>query len=61
MVLYAESWQERINFTETEVEVLVGEVEARKNIVCGGHRSGITNKIKASESQHVVSAGMRSV
>lgn len=44
------------NFSETEVEVLVGEVEARKIILFGGHSSGITNKRKFSEWQHVVSA-----
>ena len=31
-------------FSETEIEVLVGEVEARKQTLFGGHSSGITNK-----------------
>ena len=44
------------NFTETEIEVLVGEVEARKDILFGGHSSGVTNKIKQKEWQHVVTA-----
>ena len=44
------------NLTETEIEVLVGEVEARKNILFGGHSGGITNKRKTSEWQHVVTA-----
>ncbi|XP_041843329.1 nuclear apoptosis-inducing factor 1-like [Melanotaenia boesemani] len=44
------------NFTETEVEVLVGEVEARKNILFGGLGSGISNKRKTEEWQHVVAA-----
>ena len=37
------------NFTKTEIEVLVGEVEARKNSLFDGHSSGITNKRKTSE------------
>ncbi|XP_049426784.1 t-SNARE domain-containing protein 1-like [Epinephelus fuscoguttatus] len=51
----AEKTRER-NFTVTEIEVLVGEVEARKIILFGGHSSGITNKRKTSEWQHVVTA-----
>ena len=44
------------NFTAAEIAVLVGEVEARKNILFGGHSSGITNKRKTSEWQHIVTA-----
>lgn len=41
---------------ETYVEVLVGEVEAHKNIPYGGHSCGILNQGKAAEWQHVVAA-----
>lgn len=34
------------NFTETETDVFVGEVEARKHILFGGHISGIRDKMK---------------
>ncbi|XP_035813267.1 t-SNARE domain-containing protein 1-like [Amphiprion ocellaris] len=44
------------NFSETEIEVLVDEVEARKSILFGGHSSGITNKRKGTEWQHVVTS-----
>ena len=44
------------NFTEVEVETLVGEVEARKVVLIGGHGTGITNKRKQSEWQHVAAA-----
>lgn len=44
------------NFTEAEIGVLVGEVEARKGILFGGHSSGVTNKRKTTEWQHVVAA-----
>ncbi|XP_049913336.1 t-SNARE domain-containing protein 1-like [Epinephelus moara] len=46
----------KMDFTENEIEVLVREVEARKIILFGGHRSGVTNKRKTSEWQHVVTA-----
>ena len=42
------------NFTAAEIAVLVGEVEARKNILFGDHSSGIINKRKTSEWRHVV-------
>ncbi|KAM9544479.1 uncharacterized protein ACWYII_035815 [Salvelinus alpinus] len=41
------------NFIQCEMEILVGEVEARKNILFGGHSVGITNAKKALEWQHV--------
>ena len=44
------------NFTEVEVETLVGEVEARKEILFGGHGIGITNIKKNNEWQHVAAA-----
>ena len=44
------------NFTEVEVETLVGEVEARKVVLFGGHGIGITNNKKLSECQHVAAA-----
>ncbi|XP_056432007.1 nuclear apoptosis-inducing factor 1-like [Gadus chalcogrammus] len=44
------------NFTEVEVETLVGEVEARKEILFGGHGIGITNIKKKNEWQHVAAA-----
>ena len=37
------------NFTEVEVETLVGEVEARKVVLFGDHGIGITNNKKQSE------------
>ena len=40
----------------TEIEVLVGEVEARKNILFGGLSAGISNKCKIVEWQHVTAA-----
>ena len=46
----------KINFIQCEMKVLVGEVEARKNILFGGHSVGITNAKKALESQHMADA-----
>ena len=43
------------NFTEVEVETLVGGMEARKVVLFGGHGIGIANK-KQSEWQHVAAA-----
>ena len=37
------------NFTEVEVETLVGEMEARKVVLFGGYGIGITNNKKQSE------------
>ncbi|GAA6073562.1 myb-related transcription factor, partner of profilin-like [Tachysurus ichikawai] len=34
------------NFSDTEIETLVGELEARKTVLFGGHSSGVTNKKK---------------
>ncbi|XP_049341019.1 uncharacterized protein LOC125804964 [Astyanax mexicanus] len=44
------------NFGDCEVEVLVSEVEARKDVLFGGLSSGITNKRKFVEWQHVAAA-----
>ena len=44
------------NFTEVEVETLVGEMEARKVVLFGGHGIGIANNKKQSERQHVAAA-----
>ena len=44
------------NFTEVEVETLVGEMEARKVVLFGGHGIGIANNKKQSEWQHVAAA-----
>ena len=38
------------------METLVGEVEARKVVLFGGHGIGITNNKKQSECQHVAAA-----
>ena len=46
----------QINSTVTVIGVLVGEVKARKNILFRGLSSDVTNKRKASEWQHVVTA-----
>ena len=43
-------------FSDTEIEVLVGEVEARKPTLFGGHSSGITNLKKLCEWQHIAAA-----
>ncbi len=37
------------NFAEAEIDVLVSEVENRKNILFGSHSSGVTNKRKCCE------------
>jgi hypothetical protein len=44
------------NFTEVEMKTLVGEVEARKVVLFGGHGIGITTNKKQSEWQHVAAA-----
>ncbi len=44
------------NFTQCEVEILVGELEIREKILFGGHGVGITNARKAEEWQHVADA-----
>ena len=43
------------NFTEVEVETLVGEMEA-KVVLFGGHGIGIANNKKQTEWQHVAAA-----
>lgn len=37
-------------FTVTEIVMLVGELEARKSLLCGGH-SGARNKRKSNEKK----------
>ncbi|XP_059386113.1 nuclear apoptosis-inducing factor 1-like [Carassius carassius] len=44
------------NFTQCEVEVIVGEVEKRRKMLFGGHSVGITNAKKALELQTVADA-----
>lgn len=44
------------NFTQCEVEVLVGEVEKRRKMLFRGHSVGITNVKKALEWQKVADA-----
>ncbi|XP_034564486.1 nuclear apoptosis-inducing factor 1-like [Notolabrus celidotus] len=44
------------NFSESEIETLVGEVESRKNVLFGSHGTGVTNKKKCSEWQQVAAA-----
>ncbi len=44
------------NFSDTEIEVLVTEVDKRQVILFGSHSSGITNKKKYVEWQHVAAA-----
>ncbi|XP_026113218.1 nuclear apoptosis-inducing factor 1-like [Carassius auratus] len=44
------------NFTQCEVEVIVGEVEKRRKMLFGGHSVGITNAKKALEWQTVADA-----
>ena len=48
------------NFTEVEVETLVGEMEARKVVLFGGHGIGITNNKKQSGCSHSVAAAVNS-
>lgn len=44
------------NFTQCEVEVLIGEVDTRKRVLFSGHSAGITNARKAIEWQNVADA-----
>ena len=44
------------NFTETELEVLLSEVEARKNVLFGTLSSGISSKRKRSGWENVCQA-----
>ncbi|XP_077083179.1 uncharacterized protein LOC143736324 [Siphateles boraxobius] len=44
------------NFTQCEVEVIVGEVEKRRKMLFGGHSVGITNAKNALEWQKVADA-----
>ena len=46
----------KINFNNSEVEILVGEVETRQNILFVGNSIGVTNAKKAREWQHVADA-----
>ncbi len=56
MMVEATRKTKKRNFTEVEVETLVGEVEAWKLILFGGHTTGITNKKKQTEWQQVAAA-----
>ena len=49
----AERKAKKRNFTQCEVEVLVGEVEKRKAVLFGGYSAGVANAKKAQEWQHV--------
>lgn len=51
-----ESKGKKRNFSEAKIEVLVSEVDERKAILFGGHSSGITNKKKCLEWQHITAA-----
>lgn len=44
------------NFADTDIDVLVSEVENRKTILFGSHSSGVTNKRKSVEWQQIVEA-----
>lgn len=55
-MLTTEKKTKKRNFSDMEVEVLVGEVEVRRDILFGGHSSRVTNKRKCSEGQHVAAA-----
>ena len=44
------------NYSDTEVEVLVSEVDLRKDILFGSHSTGITNKRKCTEWNSVTAA-----
>jgi len=48
--------KKKCNFTQCEVEVIVGKVEKRRKILFGGHSVGITNAKKALEWQKVADA-----
>ena len=56
MMAKAERKTKKRNFTQCEVEVLVGEVDTRKKVLFGGLGVGITNAKKAEEWQHVADA-----
>ena len=43
----------KINFSDCEIETLVGEIEARKKVLFGSHGAGLTNKRQFFECQHV--------
>ena len=55
--LKAERKANNHNFTQCEVEVLVGEVEKRKDVLFGGHSVGITNGNVADNVNDVASEG----
>ena len=42
-----------IHFTDCEIEILVGEIEARKQLLFGIHGAGHTNKMTFVEWEHV--------
>jgi len=55
-VKHREEIKKKCNFTQCEVEVIVGEVEKRRKMLFGGHSVGITNAKKALEWQKVADA-----
>ena len=44
------------NFTDCEIEIMVGQIEKRKRILFGSLSSGMTNKTKQIEWQKVTDA-----
>ena len=46
----------KMYFSDTEIEVLAGDVEVWKPILFGVHSSGVKNKIKCSKWQNMVVA-----
>lgn len=52
----AEKKAKKRNFSDTGIHTLVGEVEARKTTLFGGHSSGITNKKKHCEWERVAAS-----
>lgn len=44
------------NFTQSEVVILIDDVDTRKKILFGGHSVGITNARKTTEWQYVADA-----
>ena len=52
----AKASSKKRNFTESELEVLLSEVETRKNILFGTLSSGIYNKRKKYERESLADA-----
>ncbi|KAJ8377089.1 hypothetical protein SKAU_G00076690 [Synaphobranchus kaupii] len=59
MAMYRQKSKKK-NFSECEIEVLLGEVERRRAILFDGHSMGISNKRKRLE-WHKVCAAVNSV